>query len=84
LLGSLFDNRVKLAPFGFADYGKIERVDPLPGEADSDEIASAGLGVKVEAYERLFAKVDFGYVIQGAGETGDDESRWHFRLSYRF
>jgi len=74
---------------GFADYGRVKRIDGLEGERVEDDISSVGFGVRWGWRNRMRAQFDYGYVIDGidsADDSGtkDGDSKLHFSLFYRF
>ncbi|MCI4644718.1 MAG: hypothetical protein MRY64_08060 [Hyphomonadaceae bacterium] len=52
--GSLFN---EFRPFAFADGATLRVHQPLAGQDETDEIASVGLGLRAQAFERLNASV---------------------------
>ena len=74
---------------GFVDSGRIDQSSALPGEIDNASVVTAGIGARWNRGRRLNARVDFGYVLDGAAPTettgiDKDDAKIHFNLLYRF
>jgi len=79
----------RLRWLAFLDGGRVVNANPLPGEIESESIASAGVGLRYNWGERLNARADWGYVLDGIGPavenaTDKGDSKLHFSLVYRF
>ena len=57
----------------FYDRGYVDRVDPLPGDTISTQIASIGPGLRITDGKRFFFSVDCGFVLDPPDEN---TSRW--------
>jgi len=74
---------------GFVEGGRVSLKNPLPGEVETDAVASAGVGVRWAWHDRLSLRLDWGQVLNGvdngspdASTEGDD--KLHFNFAYRF
>ena len=65
----------------FIDYGKVYSKHPLPGESRDEEIAGAGVGMRVSLGEDFFFKIDVGFPVGGKRPSDGSNSRVYFRLS---
>lgn len=68
----------------FTDAGKLRVQDPLPGQADSYELYSAGVGFRLEAAKGFDASLDWAWPLRDATDVEQGDSRGHFRLHYGF
>ncbi len=55
----------RMVPLVFFDAGSVKRNSPLAGEITEQNIASAGLGLRVAVGRHLSGRLDWGYVTQG-------------------
>ena len=74
----------RLTLLGFYDSGHLDRVDALPGETNRTSIASAGGGLRFQAGSSLSARGDYGYVLDGGGNSPEGSGRFHFSVTYVF
>jgi len=79
----------RLRWLAFLDAGRVVNDRPLPGEVAAESVASAGVGARYTWGERLSARADWGYVLDGAGDsvdgaTRDGDDKLHLSLVYRF
>jgi hemolysin activation/secretion protein len=69
----------------FYDRGYIHRVDPLPGDIVSTQIASIGAGGRLTDGKRFFFSVDCGFVLDPPDENTTRWSNvWHLSASWLF
>jgi len=69
----------------FYDRGYVSRVDPLPGETHSTEIASIGPGIRITDGKRFSLSADCGFVVDPPDEnTTRWSSVWHLSASILF
>lgn len=68
----------------FYESGKVVLVDPLPGQQEKFNLASAGFGVRLKSYEHMTAELDVAHAYHATSNTEDGEVRTHFRLFYEF
>jgi hemolysin activation/secretion protein len=66
----------------FYDSGHLDKVDALPGEINRTSIGSAGAGLRYQFGTMITARADYGFVIDGGGQSPAGSSRAHFSLSY--
>lgn len=68
----------------FADAGKLRVQQALPGQVDSYELYSAGLGFRLQADKGFDASFDWAWPLRDAADVEQGDSRGHFRLHYGF
>jgi hemolysin activation/secretion protein len=69
----------------FYDRGHLENEDTGTGEPHLEiDPASAGLGLRWLWREQLGLRADAASVLEGAGDTEDGDTGYHFSLFYRF
>jgi hemolysin activation/secretion protein len=69
----------------FYDRGYLSRIDPLPGETDSTEVASIGPGLRITDGKWLSISVDCGFVVDPPNENTTRWSNvWHLSASLMF
>jgi hemolysin activation/secretion protein len=69
----------------FVDGSSVRNVETLPGEVQSETVASVGAGLRWGWKRRLRFSLDYGYVVDGGksqGITGieDGDGRFHFQI----
>jgi hemolysin activation/secretion protein len=66
-------DRFRLRALAFYDYGKVTRLDPLPGEAEKESLASTGVGLRVGFSKSVAVRLDAAYILKGTAnrEEGD-------------
>lgn len=76
------DTRLQL--LSFADWGRLSRNQPLPGELRSAKLASAGLGLRLNLGKYAQFKLDWARALkEGGGQRkGDSEAHASAMLSY--
>lgn len=60
----------------FYDFGRIARVNPLPGEQLREGIASAGLGLRLALQKTFSLRLDVANILQQGGTR--QEGHWRF------
>jgi hemolysin activation/secretion protein len=60
----------------FYDFGRITRVNPLPGEQLREGIASAGLGLRMALQKTFSLRFDVANILQQGGTR--QEGHWRF------
>lgn len=69
----------------FYDRGYVSRLDPLPGETKSTEIASIGPGLRITDGKKFSVSVDLGLVAEPPDKsTSRWSSVWHISASLLF
>lgn len=68
----------------FIDGAALRIREPLPGNADSYDLASAGLGLRLKVLQHINAALDMAYPFKASGPVEEGESRLDFRLAYEF
>ena len=69
----------------FYDRGYVSRIDPLPGETKSTEIASIGPGLRITDGKKFTVSVDLGFVADPPDRsTSRWSSVWHISASLLF
>jgi hemolysin activation/secretion protein len=82
-LVNLFDkSAARLQPLVFYDAGWLERIDSLPGETSHRDIACFGAGLRMAMGEKLNARLDYAYLVDGNETRSAGDSRWHFALNF--
>lgn len=76
----LNDFRVHL----FADGAFLRVREPLPGNAEKYDLASAGLGVRLKAWKYLGTEIDVAYPLHALGSVDEGDTRIHFRVTTEF
>jgi hemolysin activation/secretion protein len=66
---SLVERKLRLAMF--VDGGEVNRVEPLPGEAERVRLGSVGVGVHYSQGKALTMRVEYGHVLNSAPIYGD-------------
>ena len=77
--------RVNLIPF--IDYGAAWNKSPSLKPVDVDSIYSIGMGIEINAYKHLNAKVDYAYSLSDLSnqqENNLQDKGIHFSLSYDY
>jgi hemolysin activation/secretion protein len=63
----------RLRALAFYDYGKVTRLEPLPGEPDKESLSSAGMGVRIGFKKNVAVRFDGAYILKDTAnrEEGD-------------
>ena len=83
----LFIPKAGLRLLGFYDDGVTFKNHPARGEADRNEPASAGAGLRLTWSKHFIFALDWGYALRslpGEGATRSGDSRVHFRAMLTF
>jgi hemolysin activation/secretion protein len=64
----------------FYDFGRVARIDPLPGEPRREGIASAGVGLRLALPKRFSLRFDVANILDTA--QGGSRERNHTRFSF--
>jgi hemolysin activation/secretion protein len=73
-----------IAPFAFFDAGARKLVTPIIGSSSSDNISSAGAGLRWK-WQRVDLNLSWAHVLNGvANGTPRDHDKLHFSAFYRF
>lgn len=65
----------KLRFLGFFDYGSVSRVNPLPGEAESGYLKSAGIGLRFAFKKNVALRFDVAHILKATPETDNDSQQ---------
>ena len=68
----------------FYDWGRAQRNEPLPGEANQQGAGSVGFGLRLSRGTSLSIRVDFGIVVDKAGLQGRGDGHLHAAMAYIF
>ncbi len=78
-----FNETIKnIYAFMFVDAGYVRVQESLPGQINSFDLISAGVGMKMRMVKGLYANLDYAKVMRTAGEVKDGDNRLHFRVGY--
>jgi len=69
---------------GFYDAGFVDIVEPLPRQLRRMRLASAGLGLRLTALQRLEGTLDWAYPLRSEGTVQRGDSRVLFQVRYGF
>jgi len=64
----------------FYDFGSVERVNPLPGERNSESIASFGAGLRFAYGKHASLKLDLAQVVNPGGSKQSGDNTLHAAL----
>lgn len=71
--------------YSFYEGGAVWLVNPLPGEKERESLASAGLGVRLSAWDRARLSLEFAQPLtRTVAAEGDDDGRIYFSLGMSF
>ncbi|MHB1215793.1 MAG: ShlB/FhaC/HecB family hemolysin secretion/activation protein [Thiobacillus sp.] len=70
--------------FAFVDAGYVRVIDPLPGQTDSFDLSSAGLGLRLGAWKYWHLNADFALPLQDGAYTLARHGRAHLKARYEF
>ena len=68
----------------FYDFGLGRLNDPLPGQIDRINLASAGVGLRLKAWRTLLAAFDLAFPFDGTSQNSGRDPRVNFRVAYEF
>ncbi len=80
LAGRVSPRMEDLTLYAFAEGATLRVQDPLPGQTDRFDLASAGLGVRFKGWGGLSGSLDYAYPFEDAGTVEAGDHRVHFRL----
>lgn len=92
-LGLEWQSAVKPAPWAadtpmgwsvFADLGQVRKNLAGPGEEPTTTLASIGLGLRAQLFERISARADAGMVARGQGLAKTGDVYVHVAATYGF
>ncbi len=68
----------------FTDFavGSLEK--PLPGQQRRKDLSSAGLGLRVSAFDGFQGWLDWAYPLVPSNDVAEGDSRIHFQVRYEF
>lgn len=66
----------------FYEGGSVNRVNPLPGEQAAEGISSTGVGTRFGLGRALSIRLDYGYVLDGAGTILQGDYKLHGSVAY--
>ncbi len=69
---------------GFIDWAGLWIDSPLPPTPGYTELASAGMGLRMQLFKRLNGELDWGYPFYRQGSVDVGQQRVDFRLAYEF
>jgi hemolysin activation/secretion protein len=70
--------------FLFGDAGVVRLADALPGQSLSEDLSSAGAGLRFSGLSGLEAALDWAYPLVPSTRTEAHDSRVHFSFKYGF
>lgn len=68
----------------FTEGAVLRILDPLPQQASSFVLSSAGIGVRLKALQHLTSALDVAWPFKSTLNTRSGEPRVHFKLFYEF
>jgi hemolysin activation/secretion protein len=74
----------ELRAHAFLDASAVRVRDALPGQDDSFDLAGAGFGFRLEAWESLSGNFDYAWALQDVGRIESGDQRADFELLYKF
>lgn len=75
-------SRLSWRSYAFADWSGLAVHQPLPGEDQRFELASAGLGLDVQTDSGITGALQWAWPLHDAFRTQADDHRFLFRLMY--
>ena len=77
-------DRLSVRAMGFYDRAALRRLQALPSEEVTANLASAGLGLLMESTSGLKASLYWTRILPGAGSASGRRQRWEFSLRQAF
>lgn len=77
-------DQLVLRGFAFFDRAVLRRLEPLPSEAASAQLTSAGLGLTMESSFGLRASLYWAHILPRRGNLNGRKQRWEFSLRQTF
>ncbi|MBI2752997.1 MAG: ShlB/FhaC/HecB family hemolysin secretion/activation protein [Betaproteobacteria bacterium] len=68
----------------FYDFGRVARVNPLPGEQVRDGIASAGVGIRLALQKSFSLRFDLAQIVDPGGTRERNSVRFAFGTVWAF
>lgn len=68
----------------FYDAGIVQLLEPLPSQQRTFDLASAGIGLRIEGWHGLSVGFDWAHAFESAGRIERGDERTHFSVSYTF
>jgi hemolysin activation/secretion protein len=69
---------------GFYDMGRVQRVDPAPGDIAEQGISAAGIGARLNRGRDLSVRTDLAQTLNAGGARRKGSLRWSFALVWGF
>jgi len=73
----------KLQFLAFFDYGNVYKKNPLPGEEKNEELAGAGVGLRVSLPWDLDISMDWGFPLHPEKNREDKDSLFYVKILKR-
>lgn len=80
LAGLVSPRMQDLTLYAFTEGATLRVQEPLPGQIDRFNLASAGLGVRFKGWGGVSGSLDWAWPFEDAGTVEAGDSRVHFRL----
>ena len=80
----LKDRLPDLFVYGFVDDANLKEKQPTPGQTQNFSLASAGIGLKVDARSGLHLDLDWAHAYRTSTYTREGSSRLEFRMAQDF
>ncbi len=84
LLPTTWDAVQNFRALGFVDWAGLWTNDPLPPTEAYTELASAGLGLRMQVFKHLNGELDWGYPFYRQGTVEPGQQRIDFKMAYEF
>lgn len=84
LVPSAWESVQNLRILAFADWAGLWINDPLPPTPAFAELASAGLGFRMQVFKHLTGELDWGYPFYAQSTVDAGQQRIDFRMAYEF
>lgn len=79
------DGVSSIEPYVFYEAGYVRQIDPLPGESVRDNIAAAGVGVRIAANDNWAATLEYAQPFErDISSRSDRDGRLFFSISAAF
>jgi len=69
---------------GFVDAARGKRNKALPGEMVSATVASAGIGLRLNAGDTTYMQLDYGHVVRDRAAIGSTRNKVHVRVGLSY
>lgn len=84
LLPADWDAAQNLRLLGFIDWARLWTDAPIAPTPAVEQLASAGLGLRMQWFKRLLGELDWSYPFHGQSSVSAGQQRVDFRLVYEF